>query len=569
MKEESIRKLYAELESKSDLEELPYKKIQDESLSEKERIVLQKEWWILSDYATRCDNVHNQEEIVTYAKERVASTSNIFLLARYNHVLYNLTKKGENCKAAITNYISIFKQYVFRNDKEIGYDAYLILNCIIQLSKRIRRDLSDVEELILTYLKSDDITDKIKQWILDSIKYNYKNWKLKGLEFVPELCIRMYSQAIDYGECKAILDIGVFFARRFNKKLLPTFYEKMGDNEEKRIYEYDGRMENMVIPHYNQDTYKKMMRYYQLAGNEEKRRYATTKYNENKVGMHFFKFEEKRELPKEFVEGLRALFDTCDNSGPEQLLYFLSKHCALFMPSHSVLEEKWKEVENQKPFYMEHMTAVRSDINNNMVHVTHEENWKFQYMNVFFSNSIRWIIHILSTAIERKHLSFANVRKILLQNTNFGEELIVYRNENQFSFRLFDKIDLSIKDFFTQYQKEMKGQCPDWRYVINNLTIQFEGILRDIIRLYNGETSKVMGGNKEDVVEMLLDDLLRTEACRDLYSDEDRDLFYYAFTNKGLNIRNNVAHGFYLPLDYTSFKAILVFLCVLRLVRYT
>lgn len=239
------------------------------------------------------------------------------------------------------------------------------------------------------------------------------------------------------------------------------------------------------------------------------------------------------------------------------------------MPSHSVLEEKWKEVENQKPFYMEHMTAVRSDINNNMVHVTHEENWKFQYMNVFFSNSIRWIIHILSSAIERKHLSFANVRKILLQNTNFGEELIVYRNENQFSFRLFDKIDLSIKDFFTQYQKEMKGQCPDWRYVINNLTIQFEGILRDIIRLYNGETSKVMGGNKEDVVEMLLDDLLRTEACRDLYSDEDRDLFYYAFTNKGLNIRNNVAHGFYLPLDYTSFKAILVFLCVLRLVRYT
>ena len=113
-------------------------------------------------------------------------------------------KKGENCKAAITNYISIFKQYVFRNDKEIGYDAYLILNCIIQLSKRIRRDLSDVEELILTYLKSDDITDNIKQWILDSIKYNYKNWKLKGLEFVPELCIRMYPQAIDYGECKAI-----------------------------------------------------------------------------------------------------------------------------------------------------------------------------------------------------------------------------------------------------------------------------------------------------------------------------------------------------------------------------
>lgn len=67
---------------------------------------------------------------------------------------------------------------------------------------------------------------------------------------------------------------------------------------------------------------------------------------------------------------------------------------------------------------------------------------------------------------------------------------------------------------------------------------------------------------------MLLDDLLRTEACKQLYSDEDRDLFTYSFTSKGLNIRNDVAHGFYLPSDFTAFKAILVLLCILRLVRY-
>jgi hypothetical protein len=67
---------------------------------------------------------------------------------------------------------------------------------------------------------------------------------------------------------------------------------------------------------------------------------------------------------------------------------------------------------------------------------------------------------------------------------------------------------------------------------------------------------------------MLLDDLLRTESFAKLFSDEDKDLFTYTFTNEGYNIRNNVAHGFYLPCDYTAFKATLVLLCVLRLVRF-
>ena len=310
------------------------------------------------------------------------------------------------------------------------------------------------------------------------------------------------------------------------------------------------------------------MQYYQKAGNTEKLRHATTKYNENKVGMRFLKFEDKRELPKEFAEALHTLFETVENSKPEQILYFLSNHYSLFAPPHSVLEEKWKEVEKQKPFYMEHIAAVRSDINNNTVHVTHEDNWKFQYMNIFFTNSIRWIIHIISSTIKRKQLSYSIVREILLQYTNFGDEIEVNRNGTQFHYRLFDKVDFAFKDFFRQYLKERDSKDADWRNVINSLSIQFEGILRDTIRIYNGETSKVIGGNKENVAEMLLDDLLRTQACKELYSDEDRDLFYYAFTSKGLNIRNNVAHVFYLPHDYTSYKAILVFLCVLRLTRY-
>ena len=161
-----------------------------------------------------------------------------------------------------------------------------------------------------------------------------------------------------------------------------------------------------------------------------------------------------------------------------------------------------------------------------------------------------------------------SLKRELLKHSDFGCELSMNRNGEQLTYCWFHKVDFATKDFFVQYKNELAGKHSDWRNVINALTIQFEGILRDKIRLYNGETSKIIGNTKENVSEMLLDDLLRTEGFLELFSLEDKDLFYYVFTNKGYNIRNNVAHGFYLPYDYTSYIAILVFLCLLRLVRY-
>ena len=69
--------------------------------------------------AINCNEVHNKEEIIEYGKKRLEATSNIYLLSRYNHVLYNLTKNTLFCENAINSYNQIFKQYV---DKKVdGY----------------------------------------------------------------------------------------------------------------------------------------------------------------------------------------------------------------------------------------------------------------------------------------------------------------------------------------------------------------------------------------------------------------------------------------------------------------
>lgn len=44
-------------------------------------------------------------------------------------------------------------------------------------------------------------------------------------------------------------------------------------------------------------------------------------------------------------------------------------------------------------------------------------------------------------------------------------------------------------------------------------------------------------------------------------------LFKQTFTNEGYNIRNDVAHGLLMPEEYTPYRALLVFMSILRLAK--
>ena len=50
---------------------------------------------------------------------------------------------------------------------------------------------------------------------------------------------------------------------------------------------------------------------------------------------------------------------------------------------------------------------------------------------------------------------------------------------------------------------------------------------------------------------------------------KDIEFFEYVFTATSHNIRNDVAHAFYIPQDYGIIQATLVFLCILRLTMFS
>ena len=180
---------------------------------------------------------------------------------------------------------------------------------------------------------------------------------------------------------------------------------------------------------------------------------------------------------------------------------------------------------------------------------------------ISLKNQFPYMIGVIINSVKQKTLSYSKLKKSFEKYScmccNIEAESIVYS--------WFDQIDYAIKDLFKQIDNELKGKKTDWRLVIDVLPSKFEGILRDMISLKGGQTTKLKNG---ETTEMLLDDLLREPTFMKIFDIDDKNLFEYVFTSKGLNIRNNVAHGFYSPQHYDITKAMLVFICIMRLAKF-
>lgn len=70
-----------------------------------------------------------------------------------------------------------------------------------------------------------------------------------------------------------------------------------------------------------------------------------------------------------------------------------------------------------------------------------------------------------------------------------------------------------------------------------------------------GDYGAIKVGRDNSISQALFDDLLQ------IFKKEDIEFFEYVFITKGRNIRNNVVHAFYLPINYGTTEATLVFLC--------
>jgi len=132
-------------------------------------------------------------------------------------------------------------------------------------------------------------------------------------------------------------------------------------------------------------------------------------------------------------------------------------------------------------------------------------------------------------------------------------------------YNWLELIKPGLQQFFENFKKEIiNEEKSNWILCIDSLSTKFEGILRDYIILSGGCVTKYKNDN---IQESLMGDLLQNNiTIKDF--QKDKKFFEYIFSDKGVNLRNNVSHSFYKPDDYNIKKAILILICILKLSKY-
>jgi hypothetical protein len=128
-------------------------------------------------------------------------------------------------------------------------------------------------------------------------------------------------------------------------------------------------------------------------------------------------------------------------------------------------------------------------------------------------------------------------------------------------------LEPALKDLFTQLEVESLNELNRSNYIlaIDSLAIKLEGIIRDFALLSSLPVTKVKDG---ETLEMNLEELLSDPNINALFAANDVLLWRMVLTRRGWNERNNVAHAFLRPKDYTRQKAFKLLICIYRVSKY-
>lgn len=564
----TLAELYDYLEKKRDHEHLD-SVFSFDAFSPKEWPKVRLEiltWWnverLVEDESCHID----KDMAMAYFDERAKATNNQLLRYRYNYFAHLLsTNDNRFAKRAIDDLMDVIESLLPEDKEDYPHQAEDAMEALMSLTKGVKYRTKDASELIWKLLESD-YGYRTKLVCIRAAKEK-KFFSGNEAEKTVLLCMDLYALAKD-GWRENCCRLGLFYASKLQEQshlpYLSFFYEKLGDMEMEQLKDPATEPNNIAIPLMNDGHLEKALAFYHGAGMTEKRNKVEQLFRENKkkVVIPYFKIEKKtNELVVRYFGNLaRELLD----GKLSWLLVNLACPVRFLFPSYEQLCERMPDKE---PTLKELGIANKViDINGNSRDVGEDFELRQKY-DIWLMNIVRnTVMDVILTAVKTKQLTYGKLKKWFLKDTSFGLPIEYARSNEVVIASWFSQIDYGVEALIKQYNLFLQGKPTDWRLPVDVLSIRFEGILRDMVGDYGGRVTKV--GRDNSLTQALLDDLLREPCLLEIFGKEDVDFFEYVFTTKGHNIRNNVAHAFYIPQDYGIIHATLVFLCILRLTKF-
>ena len=571
---EDMHAFYKKIESEYEVKNHSWNLFSDfGNLSEVDKVYARYEFLSLNNFESNLfkkEIEESKKQIINYFTYRIQEVKNPHLLAKYNHLLLYITRNNNYAAKAIDCYQEVLSYYLSIYNK--GFNTLYfsdILSDIILLSTKHKINENALKNQIDGYLKDSSLSSKIKTFILEIIGRNeHKLFKSAELLNYPQLCIDIATNEDDTNIKERLLKIAVLLAQKVsNKELGKIANEMLGDLEYSHILPPDKN--NIAISHLNENHYNKIINYYRLAGQKEKVTKAIKEFEENKKHHRYIKIQSKIPMKnaQQIYEAVNEYLEQLLEKTSEILILQLCfDNGSLLFPSNERVKETVEKQMEQSDMH-KYFSSKLNDFHNHTTSVPHEKLGEHQFYDVFLQNhTLPFMVELLNRAINKKKIGYFQIKKTL-EKAAFGISFDVNRGDSVINYTWFSLIDIGIREFFKQLQKAVKMKQTDWRFTIDFLVPKFEAIFREIVENAGGDITKVKENGDSELKP--LEDLFASSIIKEIFNEDDIFLFRHTFTKVGWNIRNNVAHGLYKSFDYTLSKAILVFLCILRLNKVT
>lgn len=501
---------------------------------------------------------HFSDSEFEYLKRRIDSTSNIHLKAKYSHLIWQEIKHNKYAEKAINSYIEIYNSQNIEDFHEFSK----IVSSLLYISTNSKYKDVEIKAEMLS------ITSKLKDWQKHNflnlyLKINcYKISELKNLiEDIPNWVNANYF----FNKNSLLLGVDLF-----GKLKLKTDY----------LYELLAINEDLILDQHREDSdFIKLTSvgdkciYLKNTTKNEEFQKCLEWYNQLKktVQLHKISYEANPQINDLLNKYTDQKTEAIISLSTEQILTFFCLNEDILVDP---VECKKQAIGLFNNSLNKMFSLTTFDININFQNLDENQKLEKQISELYI---LEWNIkfYVLFYKVFRKGIiegkltyqkTYAFLEEYTWYNFKFDREL--RKNEVETETNWITLIAPGIHSFFTQFELSMllsTNKANNYILALDSLTLKFEGALRDFIRINGGSTAKISKGITQ---EQLLEDLIENIKIKELFTEKDISLFKFAFTKKGKDIRNNIAHSFFSYSDYSLQNVALIFLCILRLGKY-
>lgn len=501
--------------------------------------------------------------IITYLNSRISSTSSILLKAKYNHILWqsSLTDRFQYGKKAIDNYLAYLSNWRLKEyNEDLAIHILDYFKYLQKLCASLNYRTADYHLLLKEVINN---ANAFPSWfIFYIIKLQFDSRKSYDVEFNTK-CFH-YLETIFDENLSSIFEDAYDLAIKYGQYLkLPILncHNLIAEYYYQSALKRNPDKHDFLIPQF----YAQAIHYFKLGKNIEML---------NKLNKDFIKIKLKHELPVvQFEQNLSADFSSkmsyfknavqnhihsLDTNG---VLAFLS-HNKDLIPNNITLKE------SKRNNLLNFASTYSYDINNNFKQSTSK---LFINPDTFYLQLIttRCLLFTFKNCIETGKLNNEIFIDYLQKSTWLGTT-----TEGKCWLELLNPGIASFFSVYKRYLSEPTLGNSEFILPIDSLATKMEGILRTFAQLNNINTTKIED-DKKGKSEIQTREIYLTELLSDgypqfekLFDANEYKFFKTIYLKEGYDIRNNIAHSFYKPDDYTIKKLLLIMLSIIRISKY-